>query len=251
MDRRRRPRAAAGAIAAATLVAVLALAGCNGVTEGGANRTLAPLPPPGQGAIVTQAPLRPAETPAPTTVPSGTEADDNGDPTSVAARFLGAVATNNQAAAAALLQAGDVQPDAFTWALGTYESTVSVAGAEAWGTPTCAAPTGTTTTCTWLQNEPGTSLVLVSDGTTWRVSHPLSVPASGLPASVGQACIVGNDSVNFRGGPGKSWPRYTQLAPGTCMSVLDVTVTDSEGEWRLVDADGQLGWLVQRVLRFQ
>lgn len=247
MDRRRRSRFAAGAVATA---AVVGFSGCSAITQGGANDTLAPLPAPGQGAIVTQAPLPPAATTATTAATAGTEADDDSDPTSVAARFLGAVATNNATAAAAL-QADGADPDPFTWALGTYESTVSVAGAEAWGAPVCAAPTGTTTTCTWMQNDPGTALVLVSDATTWKVSHPLSVPASGLPASVGQACIVGDAAVNFRGGPGKGWPRFTQLQPGTCVSVLDASVTDSEGAWRLVDADGQLGWLVERVLRFQ
>ena len=247
MDRRRLSRFAAGACAA---VAIGGLAGCDAVTQGGANDTLAPLPPPGQGAIVTQAPLPPAETPATTAAPAATPADDDSDPTSVATRFLDAVSTNNSAAAAAL-QTADAAPDPFTWALGTYETTVSVAGADAWGAPSCAAPTGTTTMCTWMQNDPGTSLVLVSDGTSWKVSHPLSTPASGLPASTGQACIVGDQAVNFRGGPGTSWPRFTQLRPGTCMTVLDATVTDSEGDWRLVDVDGQLGWLVQRVLRFQ
>lgn len=230
-------------------MAILACAGCNTVTEGGANDTLAPLPPPVQGAIVTQAPL-PVATPATTAAPAGTAADDDSDPTSVAARYLDAVATNNATEAAAL-QTGETDPDTFAWAVGTYETTVSVAGAEAWGAPACAAPSGTTATCTWMQNDPGTSLVLVSDGTSWRISHPLSVPASGLPASIGQACIVGDKGVNFRGGPGTGWPRFVQLPPGTCMSVLDATVTDSEGDWRLVDADGQLGWLVERVLRFQ
>jgi hypothetical protein len=247
MDRRRRSRIDAGLVA---LAAIGALAGCSAITEGGANDTLAPLPPPGQGAIVTQAPLPPAETSAATTSAPGTVADDDSDPTSVAGRYLNAVATNNAAAAAAL-QTGETDPNTFTWAVATYETTVSVAGDGAWGSPSCAAPAGTTVRCTWMQNDPGTSLVLVSDGTSWRVSHPLAVPASGPPASIGQACIVGDKGVNFRGGPGTGWPRFEQLPPGTCMSVLDATVTDSEGAWRLVDADGRLGWLVERVLRFQ
>lgn len=247
MDRRRHPRVAACLVALPLLAAI---AGCSAVTEGGANDTLAPLPPPGQGAIVTQAPLPPAATSATTSAPSGTVADDDSDPASVAGRYLDAVATNNATDAAAL-QTGETDPDTFAWAVATYETTVSVAGEGAWGAPTCAAPSATTATCTWMQNDPGTSLVLVSDGTSWRVSHPLSVPASGAPASVGQACIVGDKGVNFRGGPGTGWPRFAQLPPGTCMSVLDATVTDSEGAWRLVDADGQLGWLVERVLRYQ
>lgn len=236
--------------AAAVLTAFLA-AGCSSVTSSGARETLPPLPPPVQGAIVTQAPLPPASTTATTAAPTDTAADDDSDPTSVAARYLRAVATNNSAEAGAL-QTGGTDPDTFAWAQNAYESTVSVAGEQAWGAPSCSVAEGATTaTCTWMQNDPGTALVLVSDGAAWQVSHPLSMPASGRPAAIGQACIVGDQSVNFRGGPGTGWPRFTQLPPGTCLSALDATVADAEGVWRMVDADGQAGWLVERVLRFQ
>ena len=56
--------------------------------------------------------------------------------------------------------------------------------------------------------------------------------------------------MNFRGGPGRSWPRFTQLQPGTCrIRAYEVTQSVDGDTWRLIESDGQLGWVVQRVLR--
>jgi hypothetical protein len=175
---------------------------------------------------------------------------DDADPLSVASRFLNAAATGDSATGNSL-QVGGMSPDTFEWAMATYQSTVDVAGATAWGGPTCVAPEGTSVRCTWLGNDPGTSLVLVQDGTTWRVSHPLSIPSAAAPAPIGAGCIVGDVAVNLRGGPAKTWPRFTQVPPGTCdLKILDLTSTDSEGVWRLIQYGPDFGWIVERVLRY-
>jgi hypothetical protein len=248
MQDRRRDQLAAGALAVA---AMLGAAACGAITEGGASQTLAPLPPPGQGVSITLATVAPALTAAPTLAPGETAPADDTNPASVVGRFLAAAATGNAAAGAELV-VGDTEPATFDWAAATYASTVDVAGAGAWGTPQCTDPAGATVTCTWLQNDPNTSLVLVPDGTAWRVSHPLTVPPAGEPAVAGSGCVVGDLAVNMRGGPSKSWPRFVQVSPGTCgVTVFDVLVDDPDGPWRYIELDGQRGWIVDRVLNLQ
>jgi uncharacterized protein YraI len=58
--------------------------------------------------------------------------------------------------------------------------------------------------------------------------------------------------VNFRGGPGTSWPRFAQISPGTCsVTVFDAVESDpvAGDEWRYVEFEGQRGWIVDRVLQ--
>jgi len=239
-------------------------AGCSAITEGGANDTLPPLAT--ANAATTQAPaLGPdgqpvVNTQGPTTIgvaaggdPADLDADD-ADPLSVAARFLGAVAVDDQATATPL-ESADRSPSVFEWARTTYGQYTQLAGASSWGQPSCAEPQGTVVQCSWLQTDAAPTLVLVQDGSNWRVSHPAfslgdAEPASA--ASAGSACVDGSSSVNFRGGPGTSWPRFTQIAPGTCsITVFERTESDPiEGDlWRYIEADGQRGWVVDRVLQ--
>lgn len=245
----RDPFAAVAAVA--VVMAAAGVAGCGAITEGGANQTLAPLPPPGQGVSITMGTVAPVPTTPPPLVPGATLAADDSLPASVAGRFLAAAATGD-AAVGTGLEAGSTEPSTFEWAAATYESTVDVAGAGAWGGPNCTDPVGPTVTCSWLQNDPNTSLVLVADGPVWRVSHPLTVPPAGEPAVAGTGCVVGDLDVNMRGGPSKSWPRFTQLPPGTCqVTAYDVLVDDADGPWRFIEVDGTRGWIVDRVLHLQ
>jgi len=236
-------------------------AGCSAITEGGANDTLPPLAT--ANAATTQAPaLGPdgqpvVNTQGPTTIgvaaggdPADLDADD-ADPLSVAARFLGAVAVDDQATATPL-ESADRSPSVFEWARTTYGQYTQLAGASSWGQPSCAEPQGTVVQCSWLQTDAAPTLVLVQDGSNWRVSHPAFSLGDAEPASAGSACVDGSSSVNFRGGPGTSWPRFTQIAPGTCsITVFERTESDPiEGDlWRYIEADGQRGWVVDRVLQ--
>jgi hypothetical protein len=167
---------------------------------------------------------------------------------SVAIRFLDAAAAGNEAAGSTL-EVGDAQPRAFDWAVATYESTLDVAGAEAWGRPQCSPAARGTVTCTWLANDPTTSLVLVDDGGEWRVSHPLLAPP-GDPPEVSSACVAGDDPVRVRAGPGTDWPYFQVLQPRTCdVTMLDNVTDGPSGPWRYVTIGGTPGWIVDRVLR--
>jgi hypothetical protein len=155
---------------------------------------------------------------------------------------------SSDSATASGLATGDVDPPAFDWAQALYQSTVDVAGAGAWGSPRCTTQ-GSAAICTWLQNDANTALVLAQDADVWRVSHPLYV-VPGDPGAVGTGCIVGDDPVNLRGGPAKSWPRFSSIAPGSCgITVLDSLIAEGDGPWRYVEIDGRRGWIVDRVLR--
>lgn len=250
----------------APLVAGLAIAtctSCSTLTEGSSNETLPPLVPGNTGPPVTQvAAIGPDGQPvvntqgSTTTIAAGdpavVEADDS-NPVSVAARFLTAVATNDPATGTAL-ETADRSPTVFDWARIAFQQYTELAGAGSWGAPTCAEPAGTTVQCSWLQTDAAPTLQLVQDGATWRVSHPAFSIGDAEPATAGTGCIVGSSTVNFRGGPGTSWPRFTQIDPGACsIAVLDRIENDPiEGDqWRLIEFNGQRGWVVNRVIQIQ
>ena len=99
-------------------------------------------------------------------------AADDSDALSVAARFLAAAASGDDAAATGLEIAGR-SPTVFEWARGAFAEYTQVAGAEAWGEPTCEDPAGPTIACSWLQTETPPTLILVQQDGNWVVSHPL------------------------------------------------------------------------------
>ena len=169
----------------------------------------------------------------------------------MAARFLAAVETDDSAIASPL-EMPERDPLVFNWARDAYQQYTQLAGADSWGDPTCSAPAGATVSCSWLNTDAAPTLLLVQEGANWRVSHPLYTLAAGEPAAAGTGCVVGSDSVNFRGGPGTSWPRFTQLSPGTCqVTVFDAVENDPiEGQaWRYIEVNGQRGWVVDRVVQ--
>ena len=242
------------------LVTIGLCSACAGLVADSSNETLPPLVPGNTAPVVTQVQAVGADgnpvvnTQGSTTTvvaqdPSALEADDT-NPASVAARFLAAVGINDAASAAAL-EMPDRRPTVFEWARGAYQQYTQVAGAAAWGTPTCAEPSGSTVQCSWLQTDAAPTLQLVMDGTDWRVSHPV-FSRGGEPTSVGTGCVVGSSNVNFRGGPGTSWPRFAQINPGACsVTVFDAVESDPvEGDqWRYVEFNGQRGWIVDRVIQ--
>lgn len=234
--------------------------GCAGLTADSSNETLPPLVPANAGPPVTQAPaVGPDGNPVVNTQGStttlsaqdqGSLARDDADPTSVAARFLAAVEANDESVASGL-EMPERSPSVFEWARGAYQQYTQVAGAESWGSPTCAEPSGATVRCSWLQTDAAPTLLLVQDGSEWRVSHPVFT-RPGEPQPGGTGCVVGTSNVNFRGGPGTNWPRFTQINPGSCaVTVFDAVENDPiEGdEWRYIEFEGQRGWVVDRVLR--
>jgi hypothetical protein len=235
-------------------------AACADLTASGSNDTLAPLVPDRSGPPVTQvAAVGPDGNPVVNTqgstttlprqqVPAEPVADDS-NAVSVAARFLGAAASGDEATAAPLEVAGR-SPTVFEWASAAFAEYTQVAGAQAWGEPTCADPTGPTIVCSWLQTETPPTLILVQQDGNWLVSHPMFNVAA-APQNAGAGCIVGSASVNVRGGPGTNWPRFDQIAPGTCsVPILDAVQTDaSNGDrWRMIEANGQHGWIIERVI---
>lgn len=232
--------------------AVISLGGCAiAGGAGGTRETLPPLPPPG-GVLVNKPPL---PEPRPVVVEQPTETapplDDDANPASVAGRFLAAVRDGNDGAANALVLPGR-DPGVFGWARETFENYTSVQGPDSWGSPSCAVAGDTPfAACTWLAGNDEYALVLERDDTRWAVSHPRQgIVTADTPVLTNDACIAGDDPVNFRGGPGRSWPRFTQLQPGTCrIRAYEVTQSVDGDTWRLIESDGQLGWVVQRVLR--
>jgi hypothetical protein len=242
------------------VTALVITAGCADLTAGGSNETLAPLVPDRTGPPITQSlAIGPAGNPVVNTQgstttlpreqsPAAIEADDS-NAVSVAARFLAAAAAGDQATAAPLEVAGR-SPTVFEWASAAFAEYTQVAGAQAWGEPVCSDPAGPTIACSWLQTETPPTLILVQQGGSWLVSHPLfHVAAEGQPA--GNGCIVGSANVNVRGGPGTNWPRFDQVAPGTCsVPILDAVHTDAGNgdRWRMIDIDGQRGWIIERVI---
>lgn len=258
MHQRRAPRRRA---AVPACVALLLCAGCATLTDSGSNDTLPPLVPGNNGPPVTQGgAIGPDGQPvvntqgstttlATTQDPGAIEADD-ANPASVAARFLAAAETNVPDAAAAL-EMSERSPTVFQWARGAYEQYTQLAGADSWGAPTCSEPAGATVSCAWLNTDAAPTLLLVQEGDTWRVSHPVFTLAA-EPGAAGTGCVVGNDNVNFRGGPGTSWPRFTQIPPSTCqITVFDRVENDPiEGDtWRFIEVNGQRGWVVDRVVQ--
>ena len=244
----------------AGLALVLCVA-CAGIPESGSDETLPPLVPGNTGPPVTQGgaigpdgqPVVNTQGSTTTLVisqdPSSIEADD-ANPVSVAARFLAAVETNDSAVATPL-EMGDRSPTVFDWARGAFEQYTQLAGAESWGDPTCSEPAGGAAACSWLNTDAAPTLVLVQEGPNWRVSHP-AFTLAGDPAVAATGRIVGSDTVNFRGGPGTSWPRFTQLPPGTgSVTVFDAVENDPiEGDtWRYIEVNGQRGWVVDRVVQ--
>lgn len=251
-----------GVVRALAGLALVAGGGCADLIQSGGNETLPPLVPSNTAPLVTVPPaVGPDGVPVvntqgttTTAVAAGpaTVATDDADPTSVATRFLAAVASGDPAVAAPLEMANR-SPTVFAWAENAYEQYTQLAGAQSWGVPTCSEPAGETSQCAWLQTDAAPTLQLVLEGDEWRVSHPVFTGPS-EPATTGSGCIVGSIRVNFRGGPGTSWPRFSQLSPGTCgVTVFDATESDpSQGDsWRYIEADGQRGWVVDRVLRMQ
>lgn len=231
------------------MVLVLAACGIAGESRG-ARETLPPLPPPG-GVLVNKPPLPEPQVPV-VTQPTATAApiNDDANPTSVAARFLAAVRDNNDGSANALVLPGR-DPSVFGWARRTFDDYTSVQGADSWGAPTCTVQEdGALAACTWLAGTDEIALVLRREGDEWAVSHPRQGAVTpDTPVRTDNACIAGDDPVNFRGGPGRSWPRFTQIRAGTCgVRAFEVTQSVDGDAWRLVEADGQQGWIVQRVL---
>jgi len=242
------------------LVTIGLCSACAGLVADSSNETLPPLVPGNAAPVVTQAQAvgadgnpvvntQGATTTAVAQEPATLEADDT-NPASVAARFLAAVGSND-AASGNGLEMPERSPSVFDWARGAYQQYTQVAGAAAWGTPTCAEPSGSIVQCSWLQTDAAPTLQLVMEGTNWRVSHPVFTRA-GEPAAVGSGCIVGSSNVNFRGGPGTSWPRFAQINPGACsVTLFDAVESDPiEGDqWRYVEFDGHRGWIVDRVIQ--
>ena len=246
--------------ALAALVTIGLCSACAGLVADSSNETLPPLVPGNTAPPVTQAQAVGADgnpvvntQGATTTVvaqdPSQLEADD-ANPASVASRFLAAV-SGNDATTGLALEMPERNPTVFDWARAAYQQYTQVAGAAAWGAPTCGEPSGSTVQCSWLQTDAAPSLVLVMEGADWRVSHPV-FNLAGEPASVGTGCVVGSSNVNFRGGPSTGWPRFAQINPGACsVTVFDAVEADPvEGDdWRYVEFNGQRGWIVDRVLQ--
>jgi hypothetical protein len=240
--------------------AAIVAAGCGDLTAGGANETLAPLVPDRTGPPITQvAAVGPdgntvlntqgSTTTLPREQSPAEIAVDDSDAVSVAARFLAAAAAGDQATAAPLEVSGR-SPTVFEWATAAFTEYTQVAGAQAWGEPSCSDPAGPAISCSWLQTETPPTLILVEQDGNWLVSHPL-FNIAGSPAAVGNGCIVGSANVNVRGGPGTGWPRFDQVAPGTCsVPILDAVHTDaSNGDrWRMIDVNGQRGWIIERVI---
>lgn len=232
------------------VLALFALGGCGLLGDNAASRdTLPALPPP--GGVAVNKPALPEATGPPPTQPTDTvPATDDADPTSVAVRFLGAVRGGDETTANALSADGR-EPTNFAWARRTFDDYTAVQGPEAWGSPTCTTDeAGSSATCTWLAGDPNTVLVLTAANGTWTVSHPRSETATAdSPRLSDNACVEGDRGVNFRGGPGTEWPRFVQIPPGTCGVIAYERVENSsDGEWRLIEVDGQQGWVVQRVL---
>lgn len=247
MVRSRRARLLISAGAVSALITGCGVAG----ESGGARETLPPLPPPG-GVLVNKPPLpEPAsdvvEPPTVTAAP----VNDDASPTSVAARFLAAVRDGNDSAANALVLPGR-DPSVFGWARQTFDNYTSVQGADSWGSPTCtAADDAPFAACTWLAGTDEIALVLERGDDEWAVSHPRQGAATGeTPVRSDNACIAGGDPVNFRGGPGRSWPRFSQIPAGACgVRAYDVSQNVDGDNWQLVEFDGRQGWVVQRVLQ--
>lgn len=257
------PRRSVHALAVTLAAAALVGSACAGITAGGSNDTLAPLVPDFTGVPVTQAgAIGPdgntvLNTQGSTTtlprdeLPQAVETDDS-DPLSVAARFLAAASSGDEATGAALELPGR-QPTTFDWARAAFAQYTDIAGAQAWGNPSCAEPAGDMVACSWLQTDTPPTLILVREGDAWKISNPM-FNVAGEPQAAGTGCIAGSSSVNFRGGPGTNWPRFTQLQPGSCgIAVFDAFQTDpSNGDrWRLIEADGRRGWIIERVLNLQ
>ena len=143
--------------------------------------------------------------------PAELSADDT-DALSVAARFLAAASSGDQATAATLEVAGR-SPTVFEWANAAFAEYTQVAGAQAWGEPTCADPAGPTISCSWLQTETPPTLILVQQDGNWLVSHPMFNVAA-APQNVGTGCIVGSASVNVRGRSGHELAAHRPDRPG-------------------------------------
>src|SRR5688500_17135694 len=251
--------AALPALVPAVLIVALCSA-CADLVADSSNETLPPLVPGNAAPLVTQAQAVGADgnpvvnTQGATTTalaqdPAALEADDS-NPASVAARFLAAVESDD-ATTGTGLEMPDREPSVFEWARGAFQQYTQVAGAAAWGTPTCGEPSSSAVQCSWLQTDAAPTLQLVMDGSQWRDSHP-AFNRAGEPTSVGTGCVVGSSNVNFRGGPGTSWPRFAQISPGSCsVTVFDAVESDPvEGdEWRYVEFEGQRGWIVDRVIQ--
>jgi hypothetical protein len=239
-------------------IASIVGAACADLTASGTDDTLAPLVPDRSGPPITQGAVGPDGRPVVNTqgstttlpreqAPAELSADDT-DALSVAARFLAAAASGDDASAAALEVPGR-SPTVTEWAHAAYAEYTQVAGAQAWGEPTCADPAGPTISCSWLQTEAPPTLILVQQDGNWLVSHPMFNAAAPQPA--GSGCIAGSANVNVRGGPGTHWPRFGQLAPGTCsVPILDAVHTDAGNgdRWRMIEMDGQRGWIIERVI---
>ena len=257
----RRVGAAASAVATASVLAVVVSA-CS-LTQGASPQTLPPLTMPGPTAAPVTQPLVPVTqgtiATTTTTAPAAAQPPNDADPTSVAARFLAAVATGDATTAAAL-EAPGRSPTVYAWAHDAYGAYTQAAGTSVWGQPTCADPSGTapapvTATCTWLSTPDAPSLVLLQAGANWQVSHAALTPGgAAAPAALGSGCILGGDNVNFRGGPGQDWTKFGQIPIHSC----DVTVFDAVesapatgDQWRYVEYGGQRGWIVDRAIRVQ
>lgn len=243
----------------ALAAAAVAVSGCGDLTAGGAADTLAPLVPDRTGPPITQAvTIGPDGNPvvntqgSTTTLPRqpGVVVADatEGSPLAAAAGFLDAAASGDEATAAGL-EASGRSPTVVQWATAAYAQYTQVAGVEAWGPPTCTEAQGAFVTCSWLQTETPPTLVLVEQDGAWLVSHPLFNVAA-EPTVAGSGCIVGSINVNLRGGPSTDWPRFDQIAPGTCsVTVFDAVQTDGAGDrWRLIELDGRRGWIIERVI---
>jgi hypothetical protein len=253
-------RRAVAVISASVAVACVVGAACADLTASGTNDTLAPLVPDRSGPPVTQVPAVGAggqpvvNTQGPTTTLPRVQAAaavpvDDTDALSVAARFLSAAAAGDDAAATALEVPGR-SPTTAEWARAAFAQFTQVAGAEVWGEPTCSDPAGPTISCSWLQTEAPPTLILVQQDGNWLVSHAFFNVAP-APQPAGSGCIAGSANVNVRGGPGTDWPRFDQLAPGTCsVPVFDSVHTDSSNgdRWRMVEVDGQRAWIIERVI---
>jgi uncharacterized protein YraI len=253
-------RRAVAVISATVVVACVVGAACADLTASGANETLAPLVPDRSGPPITQVPAvgpdgqpvvntQGSTTTLPRVQPAAEVPADDTDAVSVAARFLSAAAAGDDATATSLEVPGR-SPTTAEWARAAYAEFTRVAGAQVWGEPTCSDPAGPTISCSWLQTEAPPTIILVQQDGNWLISHPLfNVAAAPQPA--GNGCIEGSANVNVRGGPGTNWPRFGQLAPGTCsVPVLDAVHTDSSNgdRWRMIELDGQRAWIIERVI---
>jgi uncharacterized protein YraI len=253
-------RRAVAVIAATVAVASVVGAACADLTASGTNETLVPLVPDRSGPPITQVPtIGPDGQPVVNTQGSTTTlpreqapaelAADDTDAVSVAARFLAAAASGDDATAAALEVPGR-SPTTTEWARAAFAEYTQVAGASVWGAPTCNDPAGPTIACSWLQSEAPPTLILVQQDGNWLVSHPLFNVAA-APQQAGTGCIEGSANVNVRGGPGTNWPRVAQIPPGTCsVPIFDAVHTDTGtgDRWRMIELDGQRAWIIERVI---